>query len=129
MRYDPEKQRRRSIRLKGNDYASPGGYFIILAAQGRVCLFGEIIEGEMQYSDKGRIAYECWHAIPDHFPNAELGAFIIMPNHMHGIIILHERTDAVWSAISSPTVGAHHDAPSMCNQDRWDRSSVNINHP
>lgn len=58
----------------------------------------------MQYSDNGRIACECWRAIPDHFPNVELGAFVIMPNHVHGIIILR-------AAIKSLPVGAHHDAP------------------
>ena len=94
MRYDPEKHHRRSIRLKGYDYTSPGGYFITLVAQGRVCLFGEITKGEMQYSERGQIAYEYWLAIPDHFHNAELGAFVIMPNHMHGIIILKESLDA-----------------------------------
>jgi REP element-mobilizing transposase RayT len=94
MRYDPEKHHRRSIRLKGYDYTSPGGYFITLVAQGRVCLFGKIAKGEMQYSERGQIAYEYWLAIPDHFHNAELGAFVIMPNHMHGIIILKESLDA-----------------------------------
>jgi len=89
MRYDPEKYHRRSIRLKGYDYTSPGGYFITLVTQGRMCVFGEILKSEMRYSEKGQIAYECWRAIPEHFPNTELGAFAIMPNHVHGIIILH----------------------------------------
>ena len=76
----------------------------------------------MQYSEKGQIAYECWRAIPDHFPTVELGVFMVMPNHVHGIIILHEDADRDAasayenrSAISStgyatlsPTVGAHH---------------------
>src|ERR1700690_560407 len=94
MRYDPEKHHRRSIRLKGYDYTSPGGYFITLVTQGRVCLFGEIVKGEMQYSERGQIAYEYWRSIPDHFHNTGLGAFAIMPNHVHGIIILKESLDA-----------------------------------
>ena len=110
IRYDPEKHHRRSIRLKGYDYASPGGYFITLVTEGRVCLFGEIVKGEMQYSEKGQIAYECWRAIPEHFATVELGSFVIMPNHVHGIIILREcaHTDAFRAAIMSPPVGATH---------------------
>ena len=73
MKDDSQICHRRSIRLKGYDYTSPGGYFITLVAQGRVCLFGDIIKDEMQYSEKGQIAYECWRAIPDHFPSVELG--------------------------------------------------------
>src|ERR1700690_1572177 len=90
MKLEQNQHHRRSIRLKGYDYTTPGGYFITLVTQGRVCLFGEIVDGGMQYSEKGQIAYECWRAIPDHFPKTELGAFVIMPNHVHGIIILHE---------------------------------------
>ncbi len=111
MKFEQNQHHRRSIRLKGYDYTTPGGYFITLVTQGRVCLFGEIVEGEMQYSEKGQIATECWRAIPDHFPTVELGVFMVMPNHVHGIIILHEDAASAnenWSAISSPTVRATH---------------------
>jgi putative transposase len=92
--------------LPAYDYSQPGAYFITLVTQGRIDMFGEVIQGQMRCSDRGRVADECWRAIPEHFPNAELGAFVVMPNHVHGIIILHER-----AAITSPPVGAHHDAP------------------
>ena len=113
MKFEQNQHHRRSIRLEGYDYTTPGGYFITFVTQGRACLFGDIVKDEMQYSEKGQIAYECWRAIPDHFPTVELGAFVIMPNHVHGIIILREDVggDAVSenrSAILSPTVGATH---------------------
>jgi len=111
MKFEQNQHHRRSIRLKGYDYTTPGGYFITLVTQGRVCLFGDIVKDEMQYSEKGQIACECWRAIPDHFSTVELGVFMVMPNHVHGIIILHEELAPAYenrSAISSPNVGATH---------------------
>ena len=61
-------------------------------AQGRECLFGKIVDGKVILSDLGRIVEVCWHAIPAHFPNTGLGTFIVMPNHVHGIIILNGDT-------------------------------------
>jgi REP-associated tyrosine transposase len=98
QKFDPEKHHRRSIRLKGYDYTQPGGYFITLVTYKRECLFGEIINGEMKLSDSGHIASACWKDIPNHFPNVELGTFVIMPNHVHGIIILNNGVDAQASA-------------------------------
>lgn len=80
---------RRSIRLKGYDYSQAGAYFVTIVTQGRECRFGEVVDGAMQLSESGRIAEDCWRAIPDHFPDVELGAFVVMPNHVHGIIILN----------------------------------------
>ena len=77
---------RRSIRLKGYDYSSPGAYFITICTHRQRCLFGNIVEGSMQLNRMGRIAHACWKAIPDHFPHASLDAFVVMPNHVHGIV-------------------------------------------
>ncbi len=85
-----EARHRRSIRLAGYDYSQPGGYFITIVAQGRACLFGEIVNHEMRCSPAGVIAGECWRAIPSHFPNVELGTFVVMPNHVHGIFLFHD---------------------------------------
>jgi putative transposase len=81
---------RRSIRLPDYDYACPGAYFITLVAYQRTCLFGRVRDKEVEYSETGRILNEQWQRNPNHFPNVELGAFIVMPNHVHGIIILHD---------------------------------------
>ena len=88
LQFDPKIHHRRSIRLQGYDYSQSGAYFVTIVTYGRECLFGEIQNGEMQLSDYGRIADENWHAIPAHFPQIELGEFVIMPNHLHGILIV-----------------------------------------
>ena len=90
-KFDPRKHHRRSIRLKNYDYASDGAYYVTIVALGRECLFGEIIDKEMYLSDYGKIIQKWWESIPIHFPNVELGAFVIMPNQIHGIIFIIEK--------------------------------------
>lgn len=102
MKFDSNKHHRRSIRLKEYDYTRPGGYFVTIVTYRRDLLFGEIAIAEMRLNDFGNIADECWRAI-NHFPNVVLGAHIIMPNHVHGIIVINENGTA---ANSSPSVGA-----------------------
>jgi len=85
-RYNPNIHHRRSIRLKGYDYSQAGLYFITIVTKNRIDLFGEIKNGKMILNDAGRIAKKYWLEIPDHFPNTKLHSFIIMPNHIHGII-------------------------------------------
>ena len=79
---------RRSIRLRGYDYSRKGAYFLTIVARHRECLFGEIVDGQMQLNDAGRIVYQCWNNIPSHFPNVNLDIFVVMPNHIHGIVVL-----------------------------------------
>jgi putative transposase len=83
-----DKHHRRSIRLKRYDYSQNGAYYVTVVTYQRDCLFGDIANGEMILNDLGKIADECWRAIPEHFPFVELGAFVIMPNHVHGIITI-----------------------------------------
>jgi putative transposase len=85
-KFDPQKHHRRSIRLNDFDYTSEGAYFVTIVTWGRECLFGEIVEKEMYLSRPGEIVQKWWDDIPMHFPNVETGAFVIMPNHIHGII-------------------------------------------
>ncbi len=80
--------RRRSIRLKGYDYAESGAYFVTVCTQNRACLFGDVVDGEMLLSDAGRIVQTVWEALPNHYPHADLDAWIIMPNHVHAVIVL-----------------------------------------
>ncbi|MBF0104319.1 MAG: transposase [Deltaproteobacteria bacterium] len=82
------KGHRRSIRLKGYDYSQQGAYFVTICSHDRECLFGEIVDGKMVLNDVGKIVETCWHNIPNNFPNAELDAFVVMPNHVHGIICI-----------------------------------------
>ncbi|MBP7798019.1 MAG: hypothetical protein KA072_05265 [Thermoanaerobaculaceae bacterium] len=86
MRYDPERHRRRSIRLKGYDYAQAGIYFVTVCTHQRACLFGTISDGQMRLNAVGQVATQCWRAIPDHFPDVSCDEFVVMPNHIHGIL-------------------------------------------
>lgn len=88
MKHDPNKHHRRSIRLQGYDYSSPGAYFITICTQNRESLFGDVVDGEMVWNAYGKIVHEEW------FRSAEIRAeiellpdeFVIMPNHIHGIV-------------------------------------------
>lgn len=79
---------RRSVRLRGYDYSQAGAYFITICAQKRHCLFGRITEGEMVLNDAGRMVADCWLQIPHYFPNVELDEWVVMPNHIHGIVVI-----------------------------------------
>ncbi|RYY69904.1 MAG: transposase [Chitinophagaceae bacterium] len=82
------KYRIPSARLKNWDYTSNGAYFITICTKNRKHYFGEISNGEMQLSPIGELAQQFWKEIPLHFPSVELGNFAVMPNHMHGILII-----------------------------------------
>ena len=101
MKFDPQKHHRRSIRLQGYDYSRPGGYYVTIVVDGRECLFGEIVNGEMVLNDYGRIVAEVWQWLQEQYPYIELLAWVIMPNHIHGIIIIHE--DGRGGSRSAPT--------------------------
>ena len=107
MTYDPEKHHRRSIRLRGYDYTQPGAYFITICTQGRECLFGEIIDGEMHLNEAGQIVVQTWQDLPNHISNVQLDAFVVMPNHVHGIIIITERAGVLGAgSVGAGSVGA-----------------------
>jgi REP element-mobilizing transposase RayT len=74
--------------LPNYDYAQPGAYFITIVVWHRECLFGEVVNGEMKLNRFGLVSQQQWEKLPKRFPNIELGAFAIMPNHMHGIIVI-----------------------------------------
>ena len=84
------KHHRRSIRLKGYDYSQPGRYFITICTYQRICLFGEIVNDKMILNSFVKIVDEEWQRTARIRPNIECDAYIIMPNHMHGIIIIHD---------------------------------------
>ncbi|WP_371821117.1 hypothetical protein [Chloracidobacterium sp. D] len=88
MRYDPERHHRRSIRLKDCDYTRMGAYFVTLCTQGRVCLFGEIVAGEMRLNEYGEIVAESWRWLATQYDYVELDEWVVMPNHLHGIIVI-----------------------------------------
>ena len=89
MTHEPDIQRRRSNRLSGFDYSQAGAYFVTIVAQGRLCLFGEVSDAAMRLNDAGRMAWRVWETLPQRFPSVELDYFVVMPNHVHGVIFLH----------------------------------------
>ncbi len=94
IKYNPKIHHRRSIRLKGYDYSQAGAYFITICTKDRQCLFGKITNGEMILNHYGKIANDEWEKLPHRFPNFELDVFQVMPNHMHGIVVLNEPVGA-----------------------------------
>jgi putative transposase len=86
VKYNPDIHHRRSIRLGNYDYSQAGAYFVTLCAQDKECLFGEINDGEMKLNEAGEMVQGVWEQLQDRFCDIELDAFIVMPNHIHGII-------------------------------------------
>ncbi|QXE90699.1 transposase [Geomonas subterranea] len=98
MPYDPHLHHRRSVRLEGFDYSQNGAYFVTVCAHERQTLFGRLVAGDagvtVELSEAGAAAQSCWLEIPRHFPLVTLDAFIVMPDHLHGILFLsgHEQS-------------------------------------
>jgi putative transposase len=95
MMRDPPMHRRRSLRLKGYDCAQAGAYFVTICTQDRVCLFGEVVDDAMYTNDAGQMLTTMWSDIPARFADVELDAFVVMPNHAHGIIVLPDKEEVV----------------------------------
>jgi REP element-mobilizing transposase RayT len=90
MNYDPNLHNRNSIRLQGYDYSQPGAYFITINTHNKIHQFGWIMNGYMKFSEIGKIVQEQWLEIPLHFKKVLLDDFIIMPNHMHAIVVIED---------------------------------------
>jgi putative transposase len=88
MPYNPNIHHRRSIRLPGYDYTQAGAYFVTICTHQRQHLFGEIIDGQMYLNLCGQVVVSRWQNIPHHFPCVKLDEFILMPDHLHGIIVI-----------------------------------------
>ena len=92
MGYNPEIHHRRSIRLRDYDYATPGMYFLTLCTQHREPWLGEIIDGKFDPTEDGKIAIAAWQSLPQRFPNIRLDVFVAMPNHVHGILEIVDKS-------------------------------------
>ena len=107
MKFNAKVHKRKSIRLKGYDYSQQGMYFVTVCTYNHHFLFGHIAEERMILNNAGRFANKCWVEIQEHFTHVALDEFIIMPNHIHGIII-----------INGKNVGANNYSPLQINQFR-----------
>ena len=86
MPYDVAIHHRRSIRMRGYDYSQPGSYYVTLCTEGKEHLFGQIVEGEMHRNECGDCVARCWQWLAKQYPYIDLDEWIVMPNHLHGII-------------------------------------------
>ena len=83
-----DRYHRRSIRLSGYDYTRAGAYYVTVCAHDRMLSFGDVVNGVMVPNAMGAIVQRCWDAIPDHMPMVVCDAFVVMPYHVHGIIVI-----------------------------------------
>jgi putative transposase len=129
MTYNPAIHHRRSIRLKGYDYAKPGFYFITICIHDRKRpLFGEVRHGAMVSTPFGEIAQAQWQAIPSRFPNVTMDEYVIMPNHIHGILQIHphERPTPVGAPLAgAPNPGVENNPSPMENQNKMGAPNEN----
>jgi putative transposase len=88
MKLDPILHHRRSIRLADYDYSKPGSYFVTICTKSHTTVFGEVIDYQMHLSELGEIVNKCWSEMPGHFPTIKLDQFIVMPNHIHMIVVI-----------------------------------------
>lgn len=100
---------RKSTRLSGYDYRHSGLYFVTICAHRKACLFGEIRAGKMILNELGKTAERCWQLIPQTHASVALDRFVVMPNHLHGIIAIldsgEKRFLEPWNTSSARSLG------------------------
>lgn len=106
------KYRVESARLQGYDYGSPGAYFVTINTKTRMHWFGDVADGGMNRNDVGNIVQKCWLAIPTHHLNVELDEFVVMPDHVHGIITITKQFERDVARNVSPQHHKYQQIPS-----------------
>ena len=110
--YNRYKHHRKSNRLKSWDYSKVGAYFVTICVKNRECLFGNIHNNNMILNEYGKIVHQFWYSLVKKYTNIDLDEFVVMPNHVHGIIIIKKRVDdEVESKNKTRSVGAIHELP------------------
>lgn len=108
-KFNPDLHHRRSVRLRHYNYTNAGAYFVTICVQNRECLFGDVVDDEMRLNDAGKMVQSVWDELPSKYPGVEIDQFIVMPNHVHGIVVLVGAGLALPSnsgaASSAPTLG------------------------
>lgn len=113
------KYRVESIRLQNWDYSANGHYFVTICAKNRKHLFGKVNDGKMTMNEYGIVVYKCWHDLPNHYKHIKLGGFVIMPNHIHGIVTIYNNVEAglkpasTLSTITASTINKLHGLPEI----------------
>ncbi len=98
MTYVEKGFRKNTLRLQGYDYTQAGYYFVTICTRERQCFFGKVAESGVNLNEAGLVIQSIWNDLPRRFPAAALDEYIIMPNHIHGIIILKGESGAVNAA-------------------------------
>ena len=105
--------RRRSLRLRGYDYGMAGAYFVTICTQDRACLFGDVAAGAMVLNEAGQMVAALWDSIAAWFSSVEVDQFVVMPNHLHGVLVLPDadarattRVAPTGESVGAPLVGA-----------------------
>ncbi len=101
MRVNKFEQKRLRNRIRGWNYSENGWYFITICVHNMMQCFGKVENGKMKLNEFGKIAYRHWEIIPDFYTNIEIDKFIVMPNHIHGIIIINNVVTGQWSVITN----------------------------
>jgi REP element-mobilizing transposase RayT len=135
LTYNPDIHHRNSVRLRSYDYRSAGAYFVTICTFQKEAILGEIVDEAASLSSWGNEVKECWQQIPGHFPNVDLDEFIIMPNHLHGIVFINDSvgathaspaltavTDLADVSITAPDNRARHASPLQKPGERAERS-------
>ena len=134
MSYDPTIHHRKSIRYKDYDYSHSGYYFVTICTEHHKCLFGHITKSHMELNELGSNVNDCWLEIPSHFPFVTLKEYVIMPNHVHGIIVINNQNDILnklpksgeihgtSNTIGSIIRGFKIGVSKYANQDIWQRN-------
>jgi REP element-mobilizing transposase RayT len=114
--YDPNIHHRRSIRLAGYDYSQYGEYFVTVCVHGKKCLFGDVLDGDVQLNETGIMVKHVWEWLPQQYPYVSINEYVVMPNHFHGILTI---TDDCVGAVREPpkeicTFNAVREPPTNC---------------
>lgn len=106
---------RKQLRLSDYDYSSPGYYFVTICTRARQCVFGEVVDGITRLNDVGMMVEKCWREIPGSYQTVHLDRCVVMPNHLHGIVILSVAHEGAMNRAptSGSSVGAQFIAPSL----------------
>lgn len=111
MPFNSDRHHRRSIRLAGYDYTQPGAYFITICTHDRRPILAEITKTEHTLTRIGRLVARCWQALPRHFPNIVLDAWVIMPDHMHALVVIQSVDSHIHGIAATHTEYPHGTAP------------------
>lgn len=120
------KYRVGTIRLKNWDYSKPGIYFVTICTKNRKRSFGNVAHGRIRFTELGRVANRCWSAIPDHFPFVKLDEFIVMPDHVHGIIIIRPWGGSGAGSMKGATIDGGAPNPGQWQPNRFGPQSKNL---